>query len=67
MSLLIRSWPLLALSALSILFLLGIVTESDLVVNRHSPVPIVFGIVVLALCGRWFMHLRSGQSPHDSN
>lgn len=61
-SLVVRSWPLLALSALSILVVLEIVTEYG-PAAFYNATPIVYGIAVVALCGRWFAHLRSSWPP----
>ena len=57
LSVLVRRWPLVVLAAMSVLAVAEFVGEYG-PVAFYNVVPIVYGLVVVAISGRWFLILR---------
>jgi hypothetical protein len=56
-----RHWPLIVLGSMSIL-LAVVVSSDDGSTSRVNAVAIAYGIIVVAICGRWFLVLRRRHS-----
>jgi len=57
LSVLLRSWPLVVLAAMSVLAVAEFAGEYGPVAFSNV-VPIVYGLVAVAISGRWFLILR---------
>ena len=61
-----KRWPLVTLSGMSVLFVLGLLIGSSSAAFYYA-ISIVYGVGALALSGMWFLILRGREGGSASN